>query len=325
MIRPEQSWGAKMRSTFIRQLVDLAADDERIVLLTGDLGYTVLEPFADRFPARFFNVGVSEQNLVGLATGLAEAGFIPFVYSIVPFSVLRPYEFIRNGPVRHRLPVRIVGVGGGVDYGTNGVSHYGLEDIGVMRMLPGMTVIAPVDGTQARASLSATWQLPGPVYYRLAKNEKIAIPGIDGPFSMTKVPLVREGNDVLVLCTGGIGEEACVAADMLSAKGVQCAVGVVACISPAPVEAISGLVCRYPLVVTVEDHFDIGGLGSMVAETAASLKDAGRLVRIGVGERVLDVIGSRDHMCKVLDLSAPAISARVMDALNRLDCKWSDG
>src|SRR5262245_44384130 len=106
-----------MRMAFCRALLELADRDDRIVLLTGDLGYSVLEPFADRFPARFFNVGVAEQNMVGTATGLAEAGFIPYVYSIVTFASLRGYEFIRNGPVLHQLPVRIIGIGGGFEYG----------------------------------------------------------------------------------------------------------------------------------------------------------------------------------------------------------------
>ena len=125
-----------MRGAFVRTLMGLAERDPRILLLTGDLGYTVLEPFAERFPDRFFNVGVAEQNMVGLATGLAGAGFIPFVYSIVTFASLRAYEFIRNGPILHHLPVRIVGVGGGFEYGTAGATHHGLEDVGVMRIQP---------------------------------------------------------------------------------------------------------------------------------------------------------------------------------------------
>ena len=118
---------------------------ESIVLLTGDLGFTVVEPFAERFPVRFFNVGVAEQNMLGVATGLAEAGFVPFVYSIATFATLRSYEFVRNGPVLHHLPVRVVGVGGGLEYGMNGVTHYALEDIAIMRTQPGMTVLAPAD------------------------------------------------------------------------------------------------------------------------------------------------------------------------------------
>ena len=132
-----------MRTAFVNTLAELAALDERILLLTGDLGYMALEPFTDRFPDRFVNVGVAEQNMVGIATGLAEAGFVPFVYSIATFASLRPYEFIRNGPVLHRSRVRIVGVGGGFEYGTAGITHHGLEDVGVMRVQPGLTVIVP--------------------------------------------------------------------------------------------------------------------------------------------------------------------------------------
>src|SRR5205807_1062265 len=142
-----------MRRAFTNMLVELAEHDPRIMLLTGDLGYLALEPFSERFPDRFFNVGVAEQNMVGLATGLAEAGFIPFVYSIVTFATLRAYEFIRNGPIGHGLPVRLVGIGGGMEYGTAGRSHHGLEDVGVMRLQPGIGVVAPADFQQARTAM----------------------------------------------------------------------------------------------------------------------------------------------------------------------------
>src|SRR5438093_3574694 len=137
-----------MRRAFVNTLVELAESDPRILLLTGDLGYLALEPFSERFPDRFFNVGVAEQNMVGLATGLAEAGFIPFVYSIVTFASLRPYEFIRNGPILHQLPVRIVGVGGGFEYGPQGATHHGLEHVGVMRVQPGIAATARADYAQ---------------------------------------------------------------------------------------------------------------------------------------------------------------------------------
>src|SRR5881394_3432858 len=131
-----------MRGAFVRTLVELADEDRRIALLTGDLGYMALEPFMERHPDRFFNVGVAEQNMVGVATGLAEAGFVPFVYSIAPFATLRQFEFIRNGPVAHNLPVRVVSVGGGLEYAHNGHSHFGIEDLGVMRTQPNITVVA---------------------------------------------------------------------------------------------------------------------------------------------------------------------------------------
>src|SRR5262245_6295267 len=150
-----------MRATFVRTLVEIAENDPRVMLLTGDLGFMALEPFFDKFNSRSFNVGVAEQNMVGLATGLAEAGFIPFAYSIVTFATLRPYEFIRNGPILHRLPVRIVGMGGGFEYGAAGPTHHGLEDVGVLRVQPGITIIAPADHEQARNAILATWDLPG--------------------------------------------------------------------------------------------------------------------------------------------------------------------
>jgi transketolase len=159
-----------MRDDFIAELADLAAQDERVVLLTGDLGYMVLDVFSSRFPDRFFNVGVAEQNMVGMATGLAEAGYVPFVYSIATFASLRPYEFIRNGPVLHELPVRVVGVGGGFDYGFNGITHFALEDYAVMRTQPGLTVVSPADSPQARAAVHATRELPGPIYFRIGKR-----------------------------------------------------------------------------------------------------------------------------------------------------------
>ena len=149
-----RSGAGGVRAAFCAPCWRSPSRDERIVLLTGDLGFSVLEPFAERFPDRYFNVGVAEQNMIGMATGLAEAGFIPFVYSIVTFASLRGYEFIRNGPVRHRLPVRIIGIGGGFEYGHAGASHHGVEDIGVMRLQPGTLVFAPADAAQARTRCS---------------------------------------------------------------------------------------------------------------------------------------------------------------------------
>src|SRR5262249_23642055 len=141
--KPWRRSRASVRRAFVRTLVELAGTDPRLLLLTRDLGYNALEPFLERLPDRFFHVRVAEHNMVGMPPALADAGFIPFCYSIVTFASLRPYEFIRNGPVLHRLPVRIVGIGGGFDYGPQGTTHHGLEDLAVMRVQPGMTVVAP--------------------------------------------------------------------------------------------------------------------------------------------------------------------------------------
>jgi len=285
-----------MRAAFFRTLADLAAHDERIVLLTGDLGFMAIEPFAERFPDRFINVGVAEQNMIGIATGLAEAGFLPFAYSIAPFAVLRPYEFLRNGPLAHRWPVRVAGVGGGFDYAANGISHYGLEDVAVLRALPGFTVLAPADARQTSAVVEATWNLPGPVYYRLGKDDRLEAPGLNGAFAPEEIQIFRDGADMLILALGGMAVEAQAAAGILQKRGVECTVGVVAWVHPAPLEDLLRLLARFPAVVTAEAHYIVGGLGSLAAEAIADNGLACRLIRCGVQSVPDGRIGSQTYL-----------------------------
>lgn len=284
-----------MRGTFVRALTDLAERDGRILFLTGDLGYTVVEPFAKRFPDRFFNVGVAEQNMVGLATGLSEAGYIPFVYSIATFASLRAYEFIRNGPVLHQLPVRIVGVGGGFEYGSAGPTHHALEDVGIMRLQPGLTVIAPADYEQARAALEASWDLPGPIYYRLGKDDRTRLPGLGGRFELGRSHLVRGGTHLLLVALGSAAVEAAAAAELLAERRIDAAVLVVSSVNPPPADLAAHLAER-SLVMTIEDHYATGGLGSLVAEVIADRGLRCRLVRCGVRELSGGRSGSEGYM-----------------------------
>ncbi len=204
-----------MRKAFTETLIELAQQDARVVLLTADLGFGVLETFATQFPERFFNVGVAEQNMMGLATGLAKEGFIPFVYSMGTFSALRPYEIIRNGPILHQLPVRIVGVGGGFDYGTAGSTHHSLEDIAVLRTQPGINIFSPADSSQTRSVIKSTWLLEGPIYYRLGKDELPDIPGLNGQFDKDRPQQLENGKDLCLITTGRISETALLAANDL--------------------------------------------------------------------------------------------------------------
>ena len=215
-----------MRRELVSGLVELAVADDRIVLLTGDLGFMALEPFAERFPGRFFNVGVAEQNMVGMATGLAEAGFVPFVWSIATFATLRPYEFIRNGPVAQRLPVRVIGVGGGFDYGPNGLSHFALEDIAVLRAQPGMTVLVPADGDQTRAAVRALPDIAGPAYVRVGRSSA-PVPGLDGRFALGELACIGQGADVVLVAAGAIAHGAVAAAALLAEDGIAATVAVV--------------------------------------------------------------------------------------------------
>jgi transketolase len=279
-----------MRAAFVDAILEIAARDDRVVLLTADLGFAVLEPFASRFPLRFFNVGVAEQNMLGLATGLAGSGFIPYAYSIGTFASMRPYEFIRNGAVAHALPVRIVGVGAGFDYGTAGITHHSLEDVALMRVQPGLAVIAPADHDQARTALLATADLPGPVYYRLSKEVRPAIPGLDGRFRIDRVETVREGADVLFVAMGPVAAEAAAACEALSTFRVDAALAVVAAINPPPADDLAVLLSRFRNVISVEAHYKNGGLGSLVAEVIADRGIGCRLMRRGAGPEAHDGI-----------------------------------
>ena len=305
-----------MRGTFIRTLTEIAERDSRVLLLTGDLGYTVVEPFAETFPDRFFNVGVAEQNMVGLSTGLAEAGYIPFVYSIVTFASLRPYEFIRNGPIMHRLPVRIVGVGGGLEYGNAGASHHGVEDLGVMRIQPTMRVISPADYLQASAAIRASWDLPQPIYYRLGKDDRTEVPGLRGRFELGRTETIREGGDVVMLTTGSITSEAAAAAEELARRGVDCALLVVASLNPPPVDDLVHALERFPLALTVEAHYVVGGLGSLVSEVVAARGLRPRVVRCGVTTLTDGLTGSERYLWHKHGLSREALVQTALQAFN---------
>jgi len=300
-----------VRAAFLRGLVELARRDPRVVLLTADLGYTVIEPFAEAFPQRFFNVGVAEQNMVGLATGLAEAGYLPFAYSIATFASLRPFEFFRNGPVLQRLPVRLVGVGGGFEYGSAGPTHFALEDVGIMRTQPGLAIVVPADFEQAAAALATTWDWDGPVYYRIGKNERDRVPGLDGRFDAGRAEVVRDGGRVLLLALGNTAFAAVEAAERLSREGIDSTVAIVACVRPAPTEHLGELLARHPLAVAVEAHYLDGGLGSLVCELVAERGLACRVLRCGVAGPVDGVTGSEAFMNARHGLDAAGIARRV--------------
>jgi len=303
-----------VRNTFATTLAALARDDARVLLLTADLGYLALEPFSDAFPDRFYNVGVAEQTMIGVATGLADDGFLPFAYSIAPFAVLRPYEFLRNGPLLHRLPVRVVGVGAGFDYGPAGPTHHGIDDAAALRPQPGLLIVTPADHEQARAALLATWDHDGPVYYRLSKDERVTVPRLDGRFRIGRAEIVREGDDVALIVMGTLAMEACTAADMLAERGVSASVAIVSTFNPGPVEDVAHLARTHRLVASVEAQFIDGGLGSFVAETIAEAGIGTRLVRLGVRGAPHGRSGSRAYHHGVHGLDAAALAERVLAA-----------
>ena len=306
-----------MRNEFVEAVGELAERDPRVMFLTADLGFMVLEPLAERLGERFMNVGVAEQNMLGLATGLAEAGFTPFVYSIGTFASMRAYELIRNGPLLHALPVRIVGVGAGLDYGHNGITHFALEDVALMRAQPDMTIIAPADPDQAVAAALASSQIDGPIYFRIGKGGA-PISGLDGRFELGRLALVGDGRDAAIVALGGSAGEAVAARELLRQQDIDATVAVVSTVAPAPVEDLLELLAEVPLAVTVEAHYRNGGVGSLVAEVIAEHGLACELRRAGVAQMPRGISGTLPYLNEVHGLSASALAVTVASGRARL-------
>jgi transketolase len=303
-----------MRGAFVRGLVEVARD-RRVVLLTADLGFMALEPFANAYPDRFLNVGVAEQNMVGIACGLAEARFLPFCYSIATFASMRAYEFFRSAAVLHRLPVRLVGVGGGFEYGPAGASHHGLEDIALMRTQPGVTVIAPADYLQMLSALRATWDLDGPIYYRIGKDDRRTVSGLDGRFEIGQLDLIGDGKDLLVLATGSVTAEAAAAIGKLATRGIRSTLAVVSTLNPAPVDQLGALLREFPVAITVEAHSTTGGLGSLVCEVVAERRIDCWVVRRGVSGKPSGVTGSETYLLRRNGLDCDSLATTALDVL----------
>jgi len=305
-----------VRGTLARTLAELAIERDDILLLTADLGFMALEPFSDAHPDKFFNVGVSEQNMIGMATGLAEAGFKPYTYSIATFATLRPYEFIRNGPVAHRLPVRVIGVGAGFEYGTAGNTHHCLEELAALRPLSGLTIVSPADARQARTAFLATVDHPGPIYFRLSKDDTTTVPGLDGRFELGRANTIRTGSDVVFITIGLITAEVVKAADALAKRGIESAIVIVSSLNPNPTADILDAIGHAHLVVTVEEHSVSGGLGSLVCEIVAENQVPVRVVRSGVRDVPL-ATGSHRFYLNACSLTAEKLAQNVESELTK--------
>lgn len=306
-----------MRARLAATLTDLADADDRVVLLTADLGFMVLEPFAQRHADRFFNVGVAEANMLSMAAGLADQGFIPYCYSIATFASMRGYEQLRNGAVYHTLPVRIIGVGGGFAYGPGGRTHHALEDIAIMRAQPGLTVIAPADDDQLETAVRETATLPGPVYIRTTKESRV-ISELGGRFRLGRMEVIGTGTDVLLVSTAGTLEMTLEAVRVLGAQGVHASVAVMASIAPAPVADLLDLLANTRACVTVEDHYTTGGIGTVVAETLADAGMGIPLHRCAVPASMTHRAGSETWLRSAAGLTTTSIVSAARRLLRRM-------
>jgi transketolase len=297
-----------VRNTFVSTLCELAEHDQRIWLLCGDLGYSVLEKFADRFPTRYVNMGVAEQNMAGVAAGLALSGKIVFTYSIANFPIMRCLEQVRNDICYHKLNVKIVAVGGGLAYGTHGYTHHSVEDLAVMRALPNMTVVAPGDPVETRLAARALVEHDGPCYLRLGKGGEPIIHNQDPDFRIGRAIVLRDGGDVTLISTGAILSEVIKAADMLADRGVRAGVISMPSVTPVDARAILDAAARSRRIISVEEHGTTGGLGSAVAEVLAESNEAGvRLVRCGVSVGPYE-IGGQAYLRQLNHLDAASLA-----------------
>jgi transketolase len=303
-----------VRTAFIETLKDLAAQDERIWLLCADLGFSVLETFAQAFPKRYVNVGVAEQNMTGVAAGLALSGKIVFTYSIANFPVIRCLEQIRDDVCAHNLNVKVVSVGGGFAYGSAGYTHHGTEDLAMMRTLPNMTVLAPGDPIETRLLTVAATERPGPCYLRLGKAGEPIVHTSTPEVAIGKAIILREGDVGTLISTGGTLAMTVKAADELAARGVHVSVISMPSLSPLDQDAILHAAKKTGRIVTVENH-GIGGLGSAVAEVLAPSDVHPRFAAIYLQARPIKVAGSEASMYASHNLSAAEIAAKMISLL----------
>jgi transketolase len=284
-----------VRTAFIHTLCDLAERDSRVWLLCGDLGYSVVEPFAERFPRRFVNAGVAEQNMIGMAAGLALSGKVVCTYSIANFATLRCLEQIRNDVAYHRANVKIVAVGGGLSYANQGYTHHGVEDLAILQPLPHMTVLAPGDPVEARLATEAMVTHAGPCYLRLGRGGEPVVHTTKPAFAIGKVIPVWEGSDITIASTGAMLHLAVEAARVLAGRRVSAEVLSVPTLRPLDREGLLAAARRSRRLITVEEHGQ-GGLGAAAAELIAEAGLALRFKALRLPREPFEAAGSQDYL-----------------------------
>jgi transketolase len=304
-----------VRTAFINQLYSHAAIDPRIMLVVGDLGFGVVTRFMKELPRQFVNAGIAEQNMMGVATGLALSGRIVVTYSIANFPILRCLEQLRNDACYHRANVKVVAVGGGLSYGSLGVSHHATEDLAVARAMPNLTVLAPNDPAEAAAATEAMLALDGPVYMRIDRAGESAPVADTSPFAIGRARLARPGNDLAILATGGLLGTALAAADVLAQRGLSARVLSAHTVKPLDADAVLDA-ARTGAVFTLEEHSTSGGLGGAVAELLLEAGVGGlRFQRIGLPPQFTASIGDQAYLRREHGLDVDGVVAVITTTL----------
>jgi len=312
-----------VRSAFLSTLLDVAVVDPRVELIVGDLGFGVIEPFRDRFEDRFLNVGVAEQNMTGIATGLALTGSVVFTYSIANFATMRCLEQLRNDACYHDANVKVVAVGGGLAYGNLGISHHATEDLAMLRVMPRLRVAAPGDPAEASAITRIAAATDGPFYLRLGKANETAIhaevPALEPG---TSVP-VLDGDDVAILVTGALLPTGVRAGELLQSSGISARVISMPWIEPLDIDTVRTAGANYDLVVTLEEHSICGGLGGAVAEVLCEMPSRARQLRVGLPPTFTSIVGTQEHLRQRYGLDPESVASRIAAALKEHRSQWT--
>ncbi len=274
-----------LRVAYGETLVELGAENDKIVVMDADLAHaTMTNGFAQKYPERFFNFGIAEANMMCAAAGFAHSGLIPFCSTFALFGAGRAYEQIRNSISYVNANVKFAFSHSGLSVGEDGGSHQSIEDIALMRVLPGMTIFVPCDPIETQKAVRAAVEIDGPVYIRVARPVCDCVTDCDTPFIPGKANIMRDGKDVAILSAGLMIPEALKAAELLAQEGIQAAVVNFHTIKPLDAECVLEMAKQCGAIVTAEEHSVIGGLGSAVAEVLAGNSDA-KFARIGIQDK----------------------------------------
>lgn len=293
-----------MRDTIIRAITEASRVNRDIVLLTGDLGFGVLQSFKEQFPKQFVNVGIAEQNMTGLAAGLALEGKTVLTYSIGNFNTLRCLEQIRNDICYHQLHVIVVSVGSGVSYGPLGFSHHATEDVSIMRSLPNLTVLSPGCLWEAEQAAVAALASPGPYYLRVDKSSAGHTELPDEQFLIGKARLLREGADCTLVTTGGILGAVLAAQTALLTENIACRVISVPTVKPLDSQVLVDAARETRGIITVEEHTIVGGLGGAVTEVLVDHHVMPHFFkRLGLQDTFATIVGSQEYLREYYQMS----------------------
>jgi len=297
-----------MRRAAIDGIHALARRDPRVVFVGSDLGVGVLDAMRAEFPDRFFMEGVSEQAIIGIAAGLAMDGYVPYINTIATFLTRRCYEQIAIDLCLHRLPVRLIASGGGTVYAPLGPTHMATEDLAILRALPNMTVVAPCDAPEMKRVMDASLDVPGPLYVRIAKGDDPVVSDPAAPFALGRAVMMRPAGEILFVGTGVATTRALAAADILERDGITCGVLHAHTIKPFDTVELLEQATAARLIVTVEEHTRVGGLGSLVAETLADGGVLRPLLRLGLPDAFSRDYGNQEHVLACAGLAPEQIA-----------------